>query len=393
MSINAPARAPNKATTRPNVISHCARSPYYSCTWSDAAIYGEYAGRLVLLSLGKDVNEEYWRLRKSVGLFDVPERPVEIKGPDSVGFLNRVFTRPVDTLRTGRGSYGLLCHQRGGMVCDGILFKLAENHYWYVHADAEVYAWLVALAIDFKVDIRDPRSWVLQVQGPRSMEVLARACDDGGPEDFRYFDAIQSRMGGQDVLISRTGWSGELGFEVYNLDPDVDGPALWNHLLGAGADFGIAGCGQLSMNIRRIEAGILNYSTDMDWDTTPYDMGLGKFVELENHDFIGRDALIRCDKRPRFTGFKCHEGRPKFGSAVLSKGQPAGRVTAFENSPYLGCGIGFILLDAPEFIDKGGLEFIDREGRERPLELISLPFYDREKRIPRGLPPMDGLLD
>ncbi len=381
------------AINRPKVISHCAKSPYYSCTWSDAAVYGEYASRLVLLSLGNDTNEEYWKLRKSVGLFDVPERPVEITGPDSMKFLNRVFTRPVDTLRTGRGSYALLCHQRGGMVCDGIVFKLAENHYWYVHADADVYTWLVALAGDYKVNIRDPRSWVLQVQGPRSMEVLAKACDDGGPQEFRYFDITQSRMGGQEVLVSHTGWSSELGFEVYNLDPDVDGPALWDHLLSAGADYEIGACGQLSMNIRRIEGGILNYPTDMDWHTTPYDVGLGQFVDLENHDFIGRDALIRGEKTARFTGFKCHAGRPGYGATIVSKGQSVGRVTAYEISPYLKCGVGFALLDSPEFMQQTGLGVVDREGREWPVELVTLPFYDREKRIPRGLPPIDGLFD
>ena len=184
-----------------NVISHCGKSPWFSRTWSENAFYGEYADRLVLLSLGNDTVEEYWKLRKSVGLFDVPERPVEIKGPDAVSFLNRVFTRPVDKLRIGRGSYGLLCHQGGGMVCDGILFKLAEDHFWYVHADANVYLWLVAHAHDYQVNIRDPQSWVLQVQGPKSMAVLANACDGGAPDEFRYFDVFQGHMGGQPVLV------------------------------------------------------------------------------------------------------------------------------------------------------------------------------------------------
>ena len=122
-----------------SVISHCEKSPWFSCTYSENAFYGEYAGRLVLLSIGNDPVEEYWALRKSVGLFDVPERPVEIRGSDAVSFMNRMFTRPVDKLRVGRGSYGLLCHQGGGLVCDGILFRLAEDRFWYVHAHADVY--------------------------------------------------------------------------------------------------------------------------------------------------------------------------------------------------------------------------------------------------------------
>jgi glycine cleavage system aminomethyltransferase T len=374
----------------PNVFSHCARSPWYSCSVNENAFYGEYAGRIVLLSVGNDSVEEYWKLRRSVGLFDVPERPVEIKGSDAVPFLNRVFTRGVEKMRVGRGSYGLLCHQRGGMVCDGILFKLADDHYWYVHADADVYSWLVAQALDFKVDIRDPGSWVLQVQGPDALTVLENACDESPPDEFRYFDVFQGSMGGQRVLISRTGWSAEVGFEVYNMESDVDGPALWDHLMQAGAEFDMPACGQLSMNIRRIEAGILNYRTDMDWNTTPYDMGLGFFVDLDNHDFIGREALSKSNQEIRFSGFKCQQGNPRYGSNLVHNGQVVGRVTAYEESPYLEHGVGFAIFDSPETLQQSGLAVLDRDGKECPIELVELPFYDAEKRIPRGLPDADG---
>ena len=160
---------------------------------------------------GQDKVDEYWRLRKSVGLFDVPEKPLEIRGNEVVAFLNRAFTRPVDKQRIGRGSYGLLCHKDGGLVCDGILFRLAEDRFWYVHADAEVFLWLSALAANYDVEVSDPGSWVLQVQGPKSLQVLEKACDSSPPAEFRYFDVFEGRMGGQDVLVSRTGWSAELG--------------------------------------------------------------------------------------------------------------------------------------------------------------------------------------
>lgn len=376
----------------PKVFSHCERSPWYACTWNENAFYGEYAGRIVLLSLGNDSAEEYWNLRRGVGLFDVPERPLEIRGADALPFLNRLFTRPVDRLRVGRGSYGLLCHQRGGLVCDGILFRIAEDRYWYVHADADVYTWLVAHAQGLDVDISDPKSWVLQVQGPKSMAVLANACDGGAPESFNYFDIFHGRMGGQDVLVSRTGWSAELGFEVYNLAADVDGPALWQHLMTAGAEQGILASGQLSMNIRRIEGGILNYRTDMNWRTTPYDMGLGMFADLE-HDFIGRNALEHCNRSPRFSGFKCREGDPRYGASVISNGQTVGRVTAYEVSPYLQCGVGFVLLDSPGYMQATGLTVRQRDGDECAIELVDLPFYDAEKNIPRGLPPVTGAIE
>jgi len=378
---------------RLNVVSHCAKSPWFSKTCNEQSIYSEYAGRLVLQSLGNDPVEEYWSLRKAVGLFDVPERPLEISGKDSVAFLNRVLTRPVDKLRVGRGSYGLLCHQGGGLVCDGILFRLSAERFWYVHADADVYLWLNALAVDYQVEIRDPGAWVLQVQGPKSLHVLERACDGGAPQQFRYFDAFEGSMGGQPVLVSRTGWSAELGFEVYNLDAAVDGPALWDHLMAAGADQRIRACGQMSMNIRRIEGGILNYRSDMDWHTTPYDLGLGAFVDLDGHDFIGRDALCSASKAPRFTGFKCDSRQIRYGASLTASAQAIGRVTAYEISPYLEYGVGFALLDSAGSLDCSDVRIQDRDGNSCPVEFVALPFYDVDKHIPRGLPSTDDIPD
>lgn len=381
------------SSRRLNVVSHCAKSPWFARTCNEQSIYSEYAGRLVLQTLGNDTVEEYWNLRKSVGLFDVPERPLEIRGKDCIAFLNRVLTRPVDKLRVGRGSYGLLCHQGGGLVCDGILFRLAEDRFWYVHADAEVYLWLVAHALDYEVEIRDPQSWVLQVQGPKSMQVLANACDGGARDEFRYFDVFEGSMGGQPVLVSRTGWSAELGFEVYNLAADVDGPALWDHLMTAGEEQEILACGQMSMNIRRIEGGILNYRTDMDWHTTPYDVGLGAFVDLEAHDFIGRDALLDAGKASRFSGFRCDSERITYGAPLMASGEIIGRVCAYEISPYLVCGVGFALLESAEQLAAGAVTVSNRDGKACPLQFVDLPFYDAEKNIPRGLPSSHDIVD
>lgn len=215
------------------------------------------------------------------------------------------------------------------------------------------------------------------------MDVLAKACDDGAPEPFRYFHIAETRLAGQSVLVSRTGWTGEVGFEVYNLDASVDAPALWNRLVEAGREWNMTVCGLQSMNIRRIEAGILNYRTDMDQHTTPYDMGLGAFVDLDSHGFVGRDALADADKRARFTGFKSRAGRIRYGTVVRLDGRSVGSVTTYEISPYLETGVGFVLLDDAGLMQQTGLVVADREGNELPLELVRLPFYDRDKRIPR----------
>jgi aminomethyltransferase len=372
-----------------NIISSCARSPYFECTRERTRSYGEHQGRLTPVIFDREVSEEYWVLRKAAGLFDVPERPLEIAGKDSTRFLDRMFTRPVSTLRLNRGRYGLLCHNGGGIACDGVVFRLEEDRFWYVHADRDVFTWMSALSEGYEVTIRDPRSWVLQIQGPRSLEILADCCDGGRPAPFDYFHAARVGMGGQPLLVSRTGWTGELGFEIYNLDPEVDGPALWNHLLARGNRHGLEPCSTYAMNPRRIEAGILNYGTDMNWDTTPFDLGLGQFVDLDGHDFIGRDALIKGDKRSRFSGFKLLEGDAKWGARVLSEGEPVATIKALDHSPYLQCGVGYVLFDSADLAERNNLVVLDRQGRERDVALHDLPFYDAEKRIPRGLDVAD----
>ena len=195
-------------------------------------------------------------------------------------------------------------------------------------------------------------------------------------------------MGGQPVLISRTGWTAELGFEVYNMDPNVDGNALWSHLLEAGAPHGMEVLSTYSMNPRRIEAGIMNYGTDMGWDTTPFDLGLGDFVDF-GHDFVGRDALQAAEFAPRFSGFVTEANDIKWGAPVMTSGVAVGRVKAFEMSPTLGTGIGYVLFETPAAMRANAFTVKGRDGSEHPLALHKLPFFDTEKRIPRGLEVME----
>jgi aminomethyltransferase len=283
-----------------------------------------------------------------------------------------------------RGRYGLMCHHGGGIACDGVVFRLGEDWFWYVHADRDVFTWLQALKPGYEVEIRDPGAWAIQIQGPTSLEILDACVDGGAPEGFKYYHARQVTMGGQPVLISRTGWTAELGFEVYNMDPHVDGMALWSHLMAAGAPHGMEILSTYAMNPRRIEAGIMNYGTDMGWDTTPFDLGLGGFVDFD-HDFVGREALQTAERNPRFSGFMTEATDIKWGSPVFASGRAVGRVKAFELSPTLGTGVGYVLFDKPEAMSANAFSVKGRDGNEHPLTLHALPFVDPDKRIPRGL--------
>ena len=370
------------------IISSAARSPWFKATCDLTTAYGDHEGRLTPVTFDRSIADEYRVLRTRVGIFDVPERQLEIRGQGAAAFLDYVFTRPVSTMAVDRGRYGLMCHHGGGIACDGVIFRLAKDWFWYVHADRDVFTWLQALSLGHDVEIRDPGAWAIQIQGPTSLEILDACVDGGAPERFKYYHSRQVTMGGQPVLISRTGWTGELGFEVYNMDPNVDGNALWSHLLEAGAPHGMEVLSTYSMNPRRIEAGIMNYGTDMGWDTTPFDLGLGDFVDF-GHDFVGRDALQAAEFAPRFSGFVTEANDIKWGASVMANGVAVGRVKAFEMSPTLGTGIGYVLFETPAAMSANAFIVKGRDGIEYPLALHKLPFFDSEKRIPRGLEVME----
>ncbi len=236
-------------------------SPFVDRYANEETVFGVYGGRLYPLANGDDPVEGYWRLRREAALYDVPERPLQIEGPHAERFLDLVLTRNVGALRPGRAGYSIACDTNGGVLMDGVLLRLSPERFWYVLADGDIAGWLRAHAAGQDVSITDPDSWVLQIQGPKSLAVLADAVDGPGLDPFSYFAVAETRMGDQPVLVSRTGWSGELGFEVYTM-PGVDGPALWDHLMGAGQPHGLRPQSLGSLGIRRIEAGILDNGTD-----------------------------------------------------------------------------------------------------------------------------------
>lgn len=356
-----------------------AASPFVERYATDDTVFGVYGGRLYPLSNGDDPVEGYWRLRREAALFDVPERPLEIEGPDAERFLDLVLTRSVAALRPGRAGYGIACDARGGILMDGILLRLSPERFWYVLADGDIVGWLHAHAGDLDVSITDPGSWVLQIQGPTSLAVLADAVDQPLPEPFAYFGLTGARIGDQPVLVSRTGWSGELGFEVYTF-PDVDGPALWDHLLSAGEPYGLRPQSLGSLGIRRIEAGICDNGTDMDASMTPYAAGLGRFVDLTKERFVGRDALAAADRRSRLFGLS-GASVPIPGTPVRVGGEVVGRVTAGAWSPFLERGIGYAVMDRADAWP--GRKVLLGDGSD-PAELVELPFHDPERLIPRG---------
>ena len=362
-----------------------ARSPWLSSYITPETVLGVYSGRFFPLSIGEDPVDAYWNLRRGVALFDVPEHPIEITGPHALPFLNRLFCRDLSRLRVGRATYAIACSHSGGIVMDGVVLHVSPGRYWYVLADGEFMTWMEAHRAGYDVRIRDPESWVLQVQGPRALEVLTPMLDGGAPSSFSYFSVHECEVAGEPYLVSRTGWTGELGFELYSRRPDVDGERVFRHLVQAGSSFGMRVSALECMGIRRIEAGIMDNGTDMDSSMTPFAAGLGRFVDVDKTLHIGAEALRAADRRSAFFGVQSDPGTPPGRHRVRHEGRQVGRITAAARSPFLQSTIGYVRFDSPGEWEGERVSLEAADGTRYPARVVALPFYDAEKRIPRGI--------
>ena len=329
-----------------------------------------------------DTFEGYWFLRQQAAVLHTGELPLQFKGPDAERLLDKLFTKDITRIRPGRCGYGLACYEDGGLLVDGVLLRLEPELFWYAQADGDFYSWARAHAAGMNVEISDPEVYVSQVQGPNALKILEAASDDGMPEPFGYFANCRVSLGGQSVVISRTGYTNELGWEFYT-ESHHDADKLWQHLVAAGEPFGMELFGLDSMHIRRIEAGILNAGSDFDATTNPYEVGLGRFVDEDKGDFIGKSALVEAPRGDRLSGTYC-EAEPLIGGEVIVNSQSAGRVTAGAVSPYLESGIGIVLMDETGFSAGDQVQIRCVDGDLHPGQLASLPLYDKDCEIPRG---------
>lgn len=360
------------------------RHPYHEIERPKGPHYCVYNRRHMAVCFDDHSTEDgYWRLRQQAAVLNTGEFPVQFNGPDAEKLLDLLFTKDITKVKVGRCGYGLACYDHGGLIVDGILLRLAQDKFWYAQADGDFYNWAKAHSKDMDVTISDPDVFVSQIQGPNAMKILEAASDHGMPEPFGYFAVARVSFGGQEVVITRTGYTNELGWEYYT-EPHHDAEALWHHLQTAGKEYGLEIFGLDAMNIRRIEAGILNAGSDFNESTTPYDVNLGRFVDEDKTEFIGKAALANASKEPRLHGIKCPSGEPLISSQIEVNGKKSGIVTAGASSPYLGFGIGYALMDSAEHQPGTTITVGCKDGTQQPAELVEMPFYDRLAEIPRG---------
>jgi len=360
-------------------------SPFIARHDTSKMVRGVYAGRFFAVYNGEDYLAKYWTLRRKALIFDVPEKPVEISGPDAVPFLEKILTRRISTMAEGRGYYALALTPQGGIFMDGVIFRLAIDRFWYVQADGPFETWLMAHSGGFDVNISDPNSRVLQIQGPASFAIMSAASGGQIDETMGYFRSGYFDLGGQTLYVSRSGFTNELGFEIYCDGQRTDHLALWDHLMEAGQPHGMEFSSTRAMTIRRIEGGILGNTTDMDTSMTPYEAGLGAFVDMDKGDFIGRDALVDADRRSVLMGLTCASATPSSGSEILDADRVVGGITAGVPSPTLGLGIGYARFNTPgEWVGRP-MKLRLPDGSVHDCDIVDVPFFDKEHRIVRGL--------
>lgn len=327
-------------------------------------------------------DEQYWAIRQKVIFRNTGELPIEISGPDAEKFANRVFARDVSRVKVGRCSYNFVLYHHGGMITDGVMLRLAEDKFWMAQADGELIKWYMANAQAFDVTVSDPNVWVTQVQGPRSMDVLRDVIDGDFPEPWRYFDIATVSIAGEEVIITRTGFSNELGWEFY-LRPENDAQKIGNHIWEIGLKYGIILTGTPVFRARRIEAGLMG-TTEFDSTTTPFDAGLGHFVQMDKHDFIGREALEKADKRSRTFGMRVLGGIAERGRTISIGDDLVGIVCSSTWSPYQECGVALVRMDDPAMGPSTEVKVTGTDGKTYNAKLCSLPMYDSEGAIARG---------
>ncbi len=342
-----------------------------------------------------DAAAEHQATRQACNVWDEsPLRKWDMKGPDALALADALFTNDMAAIEIGQVRYGAICDDQGKMIMDGTIFKLADDHCFSITSYDSDLEWFRSVAADRSLDVQvedvTARMPHLQVQGPKAREVLGPITEGTDIAALRYFRFIPDgvTVGGVPVLLSRTGYSGELGYEIY-CEPD-DAPALWNAVLAAGKPHGLRPIGLSAIETLRIESGLL--FPDVDYfprATDPFEVRLDNVVKVDKPgDFVGREALraIARDGTPRLLTTLRVEGDevPEYGAAVTLDGAEVGILRSPCQSPTFDQVIGMASIDRALNRDGQELEVALGGGVVKATVVAAFPLYDSEKKRPRS---------
>ncbi len=363
------------------------KSPFFDSTvkWG-ATGFSVYNHMYIPRDFGSP-EKNFWNLIEKSILCDVAvERQVEITGPDAYKFIQLLTPRDLSKLAVGQCKYVLIVNNEGGILNDPVLLRLAENHFWLSLADSDILLWAQGVAVNsgLKVKITEPDVSPLQLQGPTSGEIMAKLFGEN-IRDLKYYWLKECELDGIPLVISRTGWSSELGYEIYLRDGSK-GNKLYEKIMAVGKSYGLQP-GHTS-SIRRIEGGMLSYHADADINTNPFELGLDRLVNLDSDiNFIGKDALkkikqegikrkqvgleLNCDplKGPNTTFWPVYNDDTKIG-----------KVTSAVYSPRLKKNIALAMIDKNYAELDNKLKVLDGT-KEISCSVVEKPFFDPKKKI------------
>ena len=363
------------------------KSPYFDSTvkWG-ATGFSVYNHMYIPRDFGSP-EQNFWNLIEKAILCDVAvERQVEITGPDSYKFIQLLTPRDLSKLSVGQCKYVLIVNSDGGILNDPVLLRLAENHFWLSLADSDVLLWAQGVAVNsgLNVNISEPDVSPLQLQGPTSQEIMVKLFGES-IRDLKYYWLREYNLDGIPLIVSRTGWSSELGYEIYLRDGSK-GNDLYEKIMAAGKEHGIQP-GHTS-SIRRIEGGMLSYHADADIHTNPFELGLDRLVNLDSEiNFVGKKAL----KKIKENGISRKQVgividcEPLSGPnttfwTIKKGGKQIGKVTSAVYSPRLKKNIALAMVEINFSHIGTNLEVVTHEGNFNST-VVEKPFYDPKKKI------------
>ena len=364
------------------------KSPFFDATvrWG-ATGFSVYNHMYIPRDFG-DPEKNFWNLVNDAILCDVAvERQVEITGPDAFQFIQLLTPRDLSKLSVGQCKYVLITNEKGGILNDPVLLRLDENHFWLSLSDSDILLWAQGVAVNsgLNVSINEPDVSPLQLQGPKSREIMVKLFGES-IRDLKYYWLKELELDGIPLVVSRTGWSTELGYELFLRD-GTQGDKLWEMIMMAGNEYGLQP-GHTS-SIRRIEGGMLSYHADADIHTNPFEMGLERLVSLDSDiNFIGKKALIEIQKK----GIKRQqigleiEGDSLTGPntifwEIFCDDKIIGKVTSAVFSPRLKKNIALAMVDK-NFIKIGLKVSVEINGDSREAIIVEKPFFDPKKSLP-----------
>jgi len=363
------------------------KSPYFDATvrWG-AQGFSVYNHMYIPRDFG-DPEQNFWNLVDQAILCDVAvERQVEITGPDAAKFTQMLTCRDLSKMAVGQCKYILITNADGGILNDPILLRLAENHFWISLADSDILLWAQGVAVHsgLNVQIKEPDVSPLQLQGPNSGLIMQELFGDS-ITDLKYYWLRELELEGIPLVVSRTGWSSELGYELYLRDGSK-GDQLWESIMAAGASHGLKP-GHTS-SIRRIEGGMLSYHADADIDTNPLELGFDRLVNLDmDAEFIGKAALrkIKQEGPMRKQVGLVLDCAPLTGPnttfwAIQQDGATIGKVTSAVYSPRLKQNIALAMVATDAAIMGAEVEVLTNSGAVKAT-MVERPFYDPKKQI------------